>query len=126
MKVTNKQIIQLRDALFYLQTTQQQQTAEFRIRGRGAWKPLTPESQFFNLAKYEHRLLTRRFWLRGDDIVCDEGRMSKKCARRILKNRNQFFSIAGWYANPAPDGGLTIGCQTFSKKEVEDARQLLK
>jgi len=118
----------LRDALYYVtEGACTREIAEYRLRGRGAWKVLPLDLRLINPAKYDYRTFTSNVWLRGDTIVCANGYISQVLARRILRlvSKRKTFQLAGWEIIRHPNGELTVGCTTFSKADVARARQLL-
>ena|ERR1043166_3822985 len=118
----------LRDALYYLRYTGSNTVPQYRAIGRKTWKDLPQTASTFNLKRYDYRTVTRRVWMSGNRIECSNGGLPKAVALRILNiaKKRQSFYLGGYDIRRNADGGMTVGCSTFSKEDVAHARQLLK
>jgi hypothetical protein len=67
-------------------------------------------------------------WISGKEIRCTSGGINVRIAKGILKiakTRRQ-FRLGGYWITRRPNGGLGVGCTSFTKEDVKRARELLK
>ena len=122
-----EQVRSLRDALYYTALESDRTVGQYRPKNSdGSWKTLTQDPKQVNLAKYEYRTHTRPVWRVGRYLYCANGQLPVTIARRILERIRTERSFAlGGFSIIRGRNGLTIGCTTFSKEEVAEARELL-